>query len=261
MDMRQPDPLGTWLLRRARDHGMTSEQLADLLGLPVHRIRRLTDGADLDDLPVRAVRAVARRLDLPWPGWLDHSPTRPDDHTVQASPATNSTDSLDDADRVHAVLILALAHPMGVDQIAHVLDWPLERAQNAADHLAALLHEHPVLRLTAGEGTILRLAVQPNLLGPDVRTRIQHVLNQQQGPAPGMAFIAYRAGHRDHQRIKDILTSDPELLDAAVDAGYITCRIDPHGQPTQIKLTPEVAFSLNIPVNLHDTLLLEPKTE
>ncbi|MCO5994119.1 helix-turn-helix domain-containing protein [Actinoallomurus rhizosphaericola] len=251
--MTRPDPLGTWLLRRARDHGMTSEQLADLLGLPVHRIRRLASGADLDDLPLRAVRALARRLDLPWPGWLDQTP--------QAEPAANSADSLDDADRVHAVLVLALAHPVRVDQIAHVLHWPLERAQTAAGHLAALLHEHPVLRLTADEGNVLQLAVQPDLLLPDIRTRLQQVLNQQQGPATGMAFIAYRAGHRDHQRIKDILTSNPELLDAAVAASYITCHIDAHGQPTQIKLTPEVAFSLNIPVNLHDTLLLDPKTE
>ncbi|MEV0404197.1 hypothetical protein [Actinoallomurus sp. NPDC050550] len=136
MDLRQSDPLGTWLLRRARNHGMTSEQLADLLGLPVHRIRRLASGADLDELPVRAVRAVAQRLDLPWPGWLDHRPTRPDDHTVQARPEASSADS-HDADRVHAVLALALAQPMRVHQIAHVLDWPVERAQAAADHLAS----------------------------------------------------------------------------------------------------------------------------
>ncbi|MCO5967630.1 hypothetical protein [Actinoallomurus soli] len=78
---------------------------------------------------------------------------------------------------------------------------------------------------------------------------------------PLVASAATALPRPDHQRIKDILTSNPELLDAAVAASYITCHIDAHGQPTQIKLIPEVAFSLNIPVNLHDTLLLDPKTE
>ncbi|SEH03727.1 hypothetical protein SAMN05444920_14245 [Nonomuraea solani] len=73
----------------------------------------------------------------------------------------------------------------------------------------------------------------------------------------GMALIAYRAGYRDRRRIREVLVRNPELLDAA---GYITCRIDANGRPTAITLTPDVAFSLNIPIDLHDPLLLDPET-
>ncbi len=259
MDMNQPEPLGTWLLRRARNHGMTGEQLADLLGLPVHRIRQFITAADLDELPVRAIRAMASHLNLPWPDWLQPVDTRPDDRTDPTSPAP-TVDSPSDTDRVHAVLALALGQPLRLDQIAHILDWPLERAQAATNHLAQRLPGHQSLRLIAGDDRAQRLIVPSDVLDPDARTRLQQLAYQQQGPMTGMALIAYRAGYCDRRRIREVLIRNPELLDAAIAAGYITCRIDANGQPTAITLIPEVAFSLNIPIDLHDTLLLDPET-
>ncbi|MEQ4723620.1 hypothetical protein [Nonomuraea sp. B19D2] len=256
--MKQPEPLGTWLLRRARNHGMTGEQLADLLGLPVHRIRQFATAADLDDLPVRAIRAMASHLGLPWPDWLQPVDT-PDDRTDPTSSAPTA-DSPGDANCVHAVLALALGQPMRLDQIAHILNWPLERTQTATDHLAQRLPGHQSLRLIAGDDRALRLIVPSDILAPAARTRLQQLTYQQQGPMTGMALIAYRAGYRDRQRIRELLIRNPELLEAAVAAGYITCRMDANGQPTAIQLTPEVAFSLNIPIDLHDTLLLDPET-
>ncbi len=149
---------------------------------------------------------------------------------------------------------------MRLDQIAHILNWPLERTQTATDHLAQRLPGHQSLRLIAGDDRTLRLIVPSDILDPAARTRLQQLTYQQQGPMTGMALIAYRAGYRDRRRIREVLIRNPELLDAAVTAGYITCRIDANGQPTAITLTPEVAFSLNIPIDLHDTLLLDPET-
>jgi hypothetical protein len=92
MDMSKNNPqqpgLGPWLLARARDHGLTSNELADLLGLPCHRIRRITTVTDLDDLPMRAIRAVASALHLTWPGWLDPANTKPAPARPPAIPAT-----------------------------------------------------------------------------------------------------------------------------------------------------------------------------
>ncbi|MEU4511201.1 hypothetical protein AB0G05_17055 [Nonomuraea wenchangensis] len=238
---------------------MTGEQLADLLGLPVHRIRQFTTAADLDDLPVRAIRAMAGHLGLPWPDWLQPVDTRAHGRTDPTSP-TPTADSPGDTDRVHAVLALALGQPMRLDQIAHILNWPIERAQAAMDHLAQRLSGHQSLRLITSDDRTLRLIVRPDVLEPDARTRLQQLAYQQQGPMTGMALVAYRAGYRDRRRIRELLIRNPELLDAAVAAGYITCRSDANGQPTTITLTPEVAFSLNIPIDLHDTLLLDPET-
>jgi hypothetical protein len=50
LELRSSRNLGERLLARARQHGLTSEQTADLLGMPVSQLRRLTP-ADLADLP------------------------------------------------------------------------------------------------------------------------------------------------------------------------------------------------------------------
>ncbi|TMR94872.1 helix-turn-helix domain-containing protein [Nonomuraea basaltis] len=97
MDLNQPEPLGTWLLRQARNRGITAEQVADLLGIPVHRIRQFTTATDLDDLPVRAIRAMASQLDLPWPDWLQPVDIHPDDRTDPTSPAHRAGRSETDA--------------------------------------------------------------------------------------------------------------------------------------------------------------------
>lgn len=62
--------LGERLIRRAREHGLTSTDLTDILGIPIHRIRTIYTTADLDALPVGALRTLAQRLDLDWPKWL-----------------------------------------------------------------------------------------------------------------------------------------------------------------------------------------------
>lgn len=85
LDMNHPSTLGGWLLAHARDHGLTNSELADILGLPIHRIRQITT-TDLDDLPVRTLAALAERLELDWPEWLPHR-----NHPLASAPSPATT--------------------------------------------------------------------------------------------------------------------------------------------------------------------------
>lgn len=239
---RQPG-LGAWLLARARDHGLTSNELADILGLPCHRIPQIITVSDLDDLPVRTIRILASALDLAWPGWLDPAAgPPPDDHVTSADPAARHPS---DADRVHAVLALLLGRPLHLSQIAHVLGWPAERAQHALGQLASPTRGRGGLRLVLGDGHA-KLTVTPAAIDRAARARLRQISLQQQGPPPGIAYIAYRIGNHDHQGALDLARRHPELLAAAVAAGYLTHQTGNDGHPANIELTPDVAFSLGL---------------
>ncbi|MEV0406021.1 hypothetical protein [Actinoallomurus sp. NPDC050550] len=66
---------------------------------------------------------------------------------------------------------------------------------------------------------------------------------------------------RKHQDALTLVQRNPELLANAVSAGYLTYRTGDDGHPTDIKLAPDVAFSLDIASSLHDTFLLDPQDE
>ena len=65
---------GRDLLARARARGVTGDEVAALLGLPVATIRRLSGAHELDSHATATLRALAERLDLPWPAWLTLHP-------------------------------------------------------------------------------------------------------------------------------------------------------------------------------------------
>ena len=141
MDLNTPPSLGSWLLRRARDHGLTSTELADLLGLPSHRLRQITTTADLDDLPLRTLRALSVALDLPWPGWLE-----PSTHPAPQPATPHQRLPGQRLRRVGAVLALVLGQPLGHSQIADVLDRPAN-ASSSSTQLAARTQGRHGLRL------------------------------------------------------------------------------------------------------------------
>jgi hypothetical protein len=91
MDMTAPN-LGQWLLARAREHGLTREQTADMLGVPTEELRRLTP-ADLAELPLAKVADLARRLSLDWPAWLTPTPPPAPHETTVAGGRVRQTGS------------------------------------------------------------------------------------------------------------------------------------------------------------------------
>jgi hypothetical protein len=246
--MNQPSTLGGWLLARARDHGLTNSELADILGLPIHRIRQITT-TDLDDLPGRALAALAERLDLDWPQWLTHRNHQWLQH--QAQPPSEP-DTTADADRVHAVLALVIGRKLRLDQIAHILGWPVQRVQQAAATLAPLLRAHRGLRLIVHHNQILELTVAPRTIDAAARERLLQLTYHQQGPAPGIALVAYRATNGDHRQVTDLLRQAPDLLTNAAAAGFITYTLGEDGQPAAIELAPDVAYSLGMVNQLND---------
>lgn len=249
MDMTTPPQLGlgAWLLDQARDHGLTSNELADILGLPCHHIRQLTAVADLDDLPVRSIRALAQALDLPWPGWLS-PPASARSHHPPPDHRSSSADTgmhPSDADQIQAVLALLLGRPLHLGQLAYILHWSAERVQRAIAQLAPLIYSGHGLRLLL-DGNNAKLTVTPNVISRAARARLHQVTLQQQGPPPGIAYIAYRLANHNDQDSLDLARRQPELLAAAVAAGYLTHQTDDDGHPFDVQLTSDVAFSLGI---------------
>jgi hypothetical protein len=125
--MTSPDgsTFGQDLLDRAREHGITGDDLAILLRLPLDTIRRLTGPAALDHHRAAVLHRLAERLDLTWPGWLTTPPAWP-----QPAPENRP-----DTHRVHAVLAAAFGNPLHYSEIAHVLGWTIERVRAAAEQL------------------------------------------------------------------------------------------------------------------------------
>jgi hypothetical protein len=237
--------------RGAHDHGLTTTELADLLHLPSHRIRQITTITDLDDLPLRTIRALASALDLPWPSWAGRAPagSQPGPgpsggHDTTTTSSTGPVTRHSDADQVHAVLALVLGQPLRYDQIADALDWPAGRVQHALTQLAPLTPGRHGLRLTL-DGGQAKLTIAPGTLDPAARRRLRQT-TLQQDLSPGIAYIAYRLSHRGHTETLDLARRNPELLAAAADAGYLTYQTDSDGHPASIELAPDVAYSLGL---------------
>lgn len=112
--------------------------------------------------------------------------------------------------------------------------------------------------LITGTDHTLQLSVSPHTLDHDTRRRLRQLTNQRHGPTPGVAYLAYRLGHHDHPGAVDLARRAPDLLADAVAAGYITHTTGTDGHPTNIKLSPRVAFTLGIHTSLHDSFLLDP---
>jgi hypothetical protein len=117
-----PPAFGRDLFTRARARGVTSEEVATLLALPVAAIRRLTSPNDLGQHTTATLRALAARLDPPWPSWLTPEPEWPPPVPPDTHP---------DAARVHAVLAAAFGHGLHLSEIAHIMQWTVDRARAA----------------------------------------------------------------------------------------------------------------------------------
>lgn len=92
-------------------------------------------------------------------------------------------------------------------QIAHVLDWPVERVGHALTQLAARTQERPGLRLilTASQA---KLAVAPHTLDPAARRWI-HQITLRRGPPPGIAYLAYRLSYNNYKEALDLADATP----------------------------------------------------
>jgi hypothetical protein len=231
-----PGTLGAELLQRARANGMTSEELAALLNTPVRGILAITDRAELDRYPVAALRTLAERLQLPWPAWLspgsDEFPDPPQPATVH------------DPVRVQAVLAAAFGQPLHLGEIAQVLGWTTDRVRQAADQLATRVRWTSGLQLTDA-GDTLTLDVTPRLLSPAALRRLAQLLHAAGlGPDPHVFHLIYRLmpTSPDDGRIEPA----PDVLDEAADYQLVTYDLDERHEPTNIKLTPEVAYSLGL---------------
>jgi transcriptional regulator with XRE-family HTH domain len=232
----QPSTFGRDLLARARARGVTGEEVATLLGLPVATIRQLSGAHELDRHAAATLRALARRLDLPWPPWLDTAPCWP-----PAAPGTRS-----DTARVHAVLAAAFGHALRLGEIAHVLGWTIDRVRAAVTPLIARTRHDGGTRLHADEDA-LALELAPGLLDDDTRRRLSHVLVGYGSPHElNLLHLVYRTIDK-RGRGPGLLYKDPGLLDEACVLGLLTRDIDEAtGTVTDVELHPDVKFSLGI---------------
>ncbi len=254
---RQP-ALGPWLIQRARDHGISSYQLADMLGLPHHRLQQLRIVRDLDDLPMRLIRRVAEALNLTWPDWL-HPYAGPYPRPVLPDPGDTGADqhswTSNDAARIHALLALALDQPFTYQQIAELLDWPLDRV-----HAALALISRPWRGLrVVDDGTTATLTTNPRALPAGTRERLQLLQLKQSGPSPALAYLVYRISTRQYNDAIEIANRRADTIHAAQAAGLLTYTLTSEGRPTDLQLSPEVAFSLGIVTELHSAMLLDPE--
>jgi hypothetical protein len=228
---------GTALLQRARDHGVTSEELAALLNTPVHRIRAMTSSADLDPLPVATLRVLAEQLHLPLPDWL--TPHQPE-------PEPAEPDTSHDPVRVQAVLVTALGQQLHLSEIAHILGWSISRASTAAHRLATRTRRTSGLRLTE-TGDALTLDVTPHLLSATARQRLTQVLHAGGlGPDPHAFYLLFHLIRNNVEDVSQITAQRPDVLDEAHDYQLITYEHDDTSQPVNIRLTPHVRYSLGL---------------
>jgi hypothetical protein len=102
------------------------------------------------------------------------------------------------------------------------------------------------------------LTVAPRALPAGARDRLQQLLLHQHGPTPALAYIAFRIGARNHNDALEFAQRHPDTISAAKAAGLLTCNIGDESHPTDLKLSPDIAFSLDIDTNLNDALLLDP---
>lgn len=230
----QPPTFGRDLLARAR--GVTGDEVAALLGLPVATIRRLSGAHELDSHATATLRALARRLDLPWPAWLDTAPCWP-----PAAPGTRP-----DAARVYAVLAAAFGHALRLGEIAHVLGWSIDRVRAAVTQLTARRRHDGGTRLHANEDTIV-LEIAPGLLDDGARRRLSQVVHGYGSPHElNLLHLVYRMIDK-RGRGPAWLYRDSDLLDEASVLGLLIHDIDEAtGAVIDIELHPDVKFSLGI---------------
>jgi transcriptional regulator with XRE-family HTH domain len=232
----QPPTFGRDLLAHARARGVSGEEVATLLGLPVTTIRRLCGAHQLDQHTAATLRALARRLDLPWPPWLDTAPGWP-----PAAPGTRL-----DAAHVHAVLAAALGHALRLSELAHVLGWSIDRVRAAVTGLTARAGHEGGTRLHADDDTIA-LQLSPGLLDDDTRRRLSQVLHGYGSTHElQILHLVYRMIDK-RGRGPRWLYRDPDLLDEASVLGLLIPDIDSaSGAVTDVELHPDVKFSLGI---------------
>lgn len=231
-----PSTFGSDLFTRAHAHGVTSQEVATLLALPVATIRRLTSSSDLDQHTTAALRALAERLDLLWPPWLATAPTWP----PPAPPATRS-----DPARVHALLAAAFGHGLHLSEIAHILQWTIDRVHAAVTQLATRVSPGGGTRLHY-DGSTAVLEVAPGTLDDPARHRLRHVL-QVYGLEPDVKVL--------HLVYKVIgmygdgppwIHDEPDLIDDAIDHGLLIWDTDHADGSSTLRLHPDVRYSLGI---------------
>ena len=232
----QPPTFGRDLLARAHARGVTVDEVAALLGLPVATIRRLSGAHQLDRHAVATLRALARRLELPWPPWLDTAPCWP-----PAAPSARS-----DTARVHAVLAAAFGHALRLGEIAHVLGWTIDRVRATVTQLTARARHDGGTRLHADEDT-LALELTPGLLDDNTRWRLSQVLHGYGSPHElKLLHLVYRMIDK-RGRGPGLLYEDPGLLDEACVLGLLIQDVDEAaGTVIDVELHPDVKFSLGI---------------
>jgi hypothetical protein len=168
---------------------------------------------------------------------------------VSADPAQPATPG--DPLRVQAVLAAAFGQPLHVGEIAHVLQWHIERVQQAAHQLASRLRSSSGLRVVVDDDT-LTLDTTPRLLDPSAAHRLAQLLHAGGlGPNPHVYHLVYRLILAD-ERTDHVLDLAPDVLDEAVDYALVTHDLDDQHRPTNIQLTPEVAYSLGLTDELPD---------
>jgi hypothetical protein len=233
----EPEALGPYLLRRARAHGMTGEALGVLLGLSVPQIRALTSADQLQHHPGRILRTVAERLDLPWPDWL----------TANADPWPEPPppDSRQDPARVHAVLAAAIGQSMHLGEIAEVLSWTTSRVRAAADQLTARPRAGTGTRLVDADDS-LTLDVVPGMLDGAAQQRLAKVLHAHGLGHDPQVFHLIHQIIRSRRRAGQLIDTAPDVLDEAVRYQVVTHDIDEDGQPDNVRLHPDVEYSLGL---------------
>lgn len=234
--MTEPATFGAGLLARAREHGMTSEDLADLLGFSIAHVRALPGPAALDNHPAVVLRTLAERLDLPWPGWLT---------TENSWPDPPARDERTDPAQVHAVLAAAFGQSLHLGEIADVLGWDTGRVHRAVDLLATRARPGGGTRLTI-TGDTLTLTLAPGMLDHPARRRLNQLLHAHGlGPDPHVLHLIHQLSN-PYVRSRIAADSAPDLITEALEYRLVDYETDPETGATELGLHPDVKFSLGI---------------
>ncbi|MEV6348370.1 hypothetical protein [Actinoplanes sp. NPDC051851] len=231
-----PSTFGRDLLAHARANGVTSSEVAALLALPVAAVAALTGPDDLDHHSAATLRVFAGRLGLPWPEWLTTGPGSsrpvPDHHRDPA--------------RVHAVLAYAFGHGLQPSEIAHILQWTIDRVQAALLALASRVRPGGGTRVHF-DGTTAVLELAPGALDDTIRHRLRQVL-QVYGlePDPKVLHLLYTVIGM-HGDGPSWLYDNQGLLDEAIDHRLLVQDTQPaDGTRTNLRLHPDVQYGLAI---------------
>ena len=186
------------------------------------------------DLPSDVLRALAERLNLPWPDWLT---------TQQPWPQPPPADVRHDATRVHAVLAAVFGQPLHLSEIAHVLGWTTDRVHTAAQQLATRARPGGGTRLHV-DGDTLTLDLAPRMLDTAARRRLNRLLNAHGlGPDPHVLYLIYQLTS-GRGGASNVLAGAPGLLEEAIEYGLLAADRDEQTGVTHFRLHPAVAYSL-----------------